>query len=274
MLKLHVGAWVSLISMMVLGTEVVFGQNYPNKPIRILTIAIGGGSDTVARIIAQGLTTRAGWQLIVDNRPGIISFDIGSKAQPDGYTLNVASSSLWIGPLMQKVPYDAVKDFSPITMTDGTPTVLVVHSSVPVNSIKELIALAKAKPGVLNYSSSSTGSSSHLSAELFKSMAGINIVRIQYKGGGPATLALLANEVQMRFSIVSGALPHIASGKLRGLAVTSAEPSALAPGIPTVAASGLPGYESITIEGVFAPAKTPATIVKRLNEEVVRVLNR
>jgi tripartite-type tricarboxylate transporter receptor subunit TctC len=263
--------------VMMLGGGIVYGQNYPSKPIRIVGSASGSGSDLVARIIAQGLTGIFGQQVIIDNRAGtggINAAEIVTKAPPDGYTLLYYSSNLWLLPLLQdNVPYDPVKDFAPITLTFRSPNLLVVHPSLPVRSVKDLIALAKARPGALNYGSGPTGSSNHLAAELFKAMANVNIVRIPYKGIAAVFTDLLGGQVQIVFSTAVSATPHVKSGRLRALAVTTAVPSALAPGLPTMAASGLPGYESAQMYGVFAPAGTPAALIRRLNEEIVRVLN-
>jgi tripartite-type tricarboxylate transporter receptor subunit TctC len=246
---------------------------YPNKPIRITTTESGGGSDIIARQIAQGISGPLGQPVIVENRGGgaTISGEIVAKASPDGYTLMVAAGTLWIGTLLRKTSYDPIRDFAPITLAVSTPNILVTHPSV-ANSVKELIALAKSKPGQLNYGSGATGASSHLAAELFKSMAGVNIVRIPYKGSGPAVTAVIGNEVQMMFPNAALVVPHIKSARLKGLAVTSAQPSAVLPELPTVAASGLPGYESELHTGLFAPAKTPAAIIKRLNQDTVRYL--
>jgi tripartite-type tricarboxylate transporter receptor subunit TctC len=266
---------VIAVCAMVLGAGVASGQNFPNKPIRIVTSEAGGGNDVQARLIAQGLTGALGEQVIVENRPsGIIPGDIVSKAQPNGYTLLLYNNALWTGPLIQSTPYDAVKDFSPIAAVAKAANVLVVNPALPIHSVAELIALAKAKPGELNYGSSGTGASNHLAAELFRVMAGINIVRINYKGAGPALTALLAGEIQLMFPTAGAVAPHIRTGRVRVLAVTSAEPTALAPGVPTVAASGLPGYESISIYGIFAPAGTPRALIDKLNREIVRLLNR
>ena len=197
-----------------------------------------------------------------------------AKAPPDGYTLFLSGSNFWVEPLLQKVPYDPARDFSPIAGATTSPLVFVVHPSLPVKSVKELIALAKARPGALNYSSSVTGTSGHLAAELFKSMAGVDIVRIGYKSGGQSVIALVSGEVQVAFNPAGGTvMSQVKSGRLRALAVTSAQPSVLAPGLPTMAAAGLPGYESSAIQSVFAPAKTPEAIITRLNQEILRFLN-
>ncbi len=249
------------------------GQAYPNKPIRIVTTAPGSGNDLVARLVAPRLSENWGQPVIVDNR-GIVAGEIVAKAPPDGYTLLFYGSPLWISPLIRKhVPYDPVRDFLPITLTVNTPNILVIHPSVPAKSVKELIALAKTRPGELNYGSASPGSTSHLAAELFKAMAGVDMVRIPYKGSGLALNALLAGEFHLMFPNAGSVAPHAKTGKLRALAVTSTEPSALAPGLPTMAASGLPGYESSSPFGTFAPARTPTAVVTQLHREIVRALN-
>ena len=251
------------------------GQGFPTRPVRVVTSTVGGTTDLVARVIAQGLTASLGQQVIVDNRPtGIIPGEIVVKAPPDGYTLLFHASSLWMMPLLQKVPFDPVKDLAPVTLATSTPYLVVLHPAVSVKTIKELIALARAKPGALNYGSGATGAASHLSAELFKHMAQINIVRVPYKGQGPAVLGLLGGEVQMSFASAPSVAGHIKSGKLRALAITTTRPSQLAPGLPTVAESGLPGYQSTASAGMFAPVKTPARLVTLLNREIVQVLNK
>ncbi|MBI4189040.1 MAG: tripartite tricarboxylate transporter substrate binding protein [Betaproteobacteria bacterium] len=266
--------WIFSFGSMVLGADVASGQDYPNKPIRIVTSIPGGTGDVVARLIAPRLSGSFGQRLIVDNRPsGVIPAEIVAKATPDGYTLLFYTTALWITPLLQKTPYDPVRDFSPITLAASSPNVLVVHPSVAANSVKELIALAKARPGELNYGTSGVGTSAHIAAELFKAMAGVNFVHVPYKGSGLVILALLGNEVQVNFAPAAAVAPHMKSSKVRALAVTSAQPSALLPGLPTVAASGLLGYETVNSVGILAPAKTPAAIINRLNQEIARVLN-
>jgi tripartite-type tricarboxylate transporter receptor subunit TctC len=256
------------------GAGAVSAQNYPNMPIRIVTSEAGGGNDVQARLVAQGLAGALGEQVVVENRPsGVIPGEVVSKAPPNGYTLLLYNNTLWIGPLLQNTPYDVVRDLAPVTSVAKGANVLVVNPATPVKSVAELVALAKAKPGELNYGSSGTGASNHLAGELFRVMAGVNIVRINYKGAGPALTALLAGELQLMFPTAGAVTPHVRAGRVRALAVTSAEPTALFPGVPTMAAF-LPGYESISIYGVFAPAKTPRTIIDKLNEEIVRFLNR
>lgn len=248
-------------------------QEFPSKPIRIIASPPGGANNFLARLIGQGLQDIAGWQFIVDNRPsgGFIQGDLLKNSPPDGYTLLVAAGSFTIGPLFDKAPYDVLKDFSPVCLVMSAPSVLVVHPSLPVKSVKQLIALAKAKPGQLNFSTSGTGSSNHLPAELFKQLTGTNMVRVNYKGAGPALTGLLSGEVQVMFATASSADPHVKAGRLRALAVTSAKRSPLID-LPTIAESGVPGYDFTASTGLLAPAGTPPAIVNRLNHEIVRVL--
>ncbi|MBI3044643.1 MAG: tripartite tricarboxylate transporter substrate binding protein [Betaproteobacteria bacterium] len=259
--------------MAINATGMVRGQDYPRKPIRVVTSPTGGGLDFIARTMAQGLSGPMGQQFIIDNRPTRLLPELVAKAPADGYHLLVHGSALWLLPFMAEVSHDPLRDFAPITQIARAPLVVVVHPSLPVKSVRDLLALAKARPGDLNYGSGSTGSSSHLSAELLKHMASVNIMRIPYKGLGAATNDLIGGRVHMMFATAPTAAAHVASGRLRALAITSARPSALAPGLPTVAASGLPGYEAATIYGLFAPARTPKTIIDRLNQETVRVVH-
>ena len=275
----HSALGACLIALMVAGSGTAHAQaTFPVKPIRIVTAAVGGASDFTARLLAQGLSNSFGQQVIVDNRggaSGIIAAQIVAKSPPDGYTLLLFTSPIWLLPLLQEnVPYDPVKDFAPVSMTDSSPSVLVVHPSLPVKSVRELIALAKARPGELNYSRASAGGASHLSAELFKSMAGVNFVPVPYKGGGPALLALLGGEVELTFASAGAVAAPLRSNRVRALAVTTAEPSRLFPGIPTVAASGLPGFESVLVNGLFAPAGTPASVINTLHQEAAQFLRK
>jgi tripartite-type tricarboxylate transporter receptor subunit TctC len=261
------------ISLVALGAEAE-AQSYPEKPIRVLTTTSGGPNDLASRLIADGVLASLGQRMVVENR-AIVGVEVAAKAPPDGYTLLHYTNVLWLMPLFRDgVAWDPVRDFSPITLTMTQPNIVVVHPSVPVTSIKELIALSKARPGELNYASSSTGATNHVAAELFKAMAGVSILRINYKGGGPAVHDLVAGHVQLMFGSAGVVAPHTKSGRLRALAVTSAEPTPLAPGLPTVAAAGLPGYESSQFSGMLAPARTPAAIINRLNQEITRVLQR
>ena len=248
---------LSCAAASIFGAMNAFGQAYPTKVVRIVTSEPGAGADFAARMIAQGLTARFGQQVIVENRGGangVIAAELVARAPPDGHTLLLFSSSFWTLPLMQSVPYDPVRDFVPITLALSSPNILVVHPSLPVKSVRDLIALAKARPGELNYGMGTAGSAGHIGAELFRTMAVIDIVRISYKGSGATMNALMSGEVQLFFAGAGSAAPHLRSGKLKALAVTSAQPSVLVPGLPTIAASGLPGYECAVQTGVFAPA--------------------
>jgi len=248
-------------------------QSYPDKPIRLITSEAGGGNDVQARLIATALSMRLNQRIVVDNRPsGVIPGDITAKAAPDGYTLLFYNNALWTASLLQKTPYDAMRDLAPVAWPSSTPNVLVVNADVPAKSVPELIALARAKPGELNYASSGTGASNHLAGELFKSMASVNIVRIAYKGAAQGMNDVVGGRVQVMFPTSVAATPFVKAGKVRALAVTSLRPSALAPGLPTIAASGLPGYESIAIYGMFAPTGTPRAVIALLNREIERVL--
>jgi tripartite-type tricarboxylate transporter receptor subunit TctC len=254
------------------GMGTASSQEYPNKAVRIITSPAGGGNDFVARLLARALSGPLGQQVIVDNRATILIADIAAKSPPDGYTLLVSGSAHWIGPLIDKTSYDPIKDFASITLTDRAPSILVVHPSMPVKSVKQLITLAKSRPGELNFAVGGPGSSNFMGAVLFSHMAKVSVVRIPYKGTGPATTAVMSGEVQAMFASAGGSAPHVKSGRLRALAVSSLKPSALAPDLPTVAATGLPGYVSETLHALYAPAKTPPAIVSRLNQEVTRYL--
>lgn len=276
MLSEHAFVSSFAMGMMVMAAGPALAQNYPDKPIRIVTGGTGGGNDLVARLIAQGLTGSLGQQVIVDNRPsGTIPQEVVAKARPDGYTLILSGSGFWIVPILQaNVLYDPVKDFSPITVPTNTPNILTVHPSLPVKSVKDLVALAKSRPGELNYGAAGLGASAHLGGELFKAVAGVDIVRINYKSVGAALTGLIAGQVHMTFGTAGSLLPHVKSGRLKALAVTSAQPSPLLPDLPTVAASGLPGYDLKQVFGIFAPAKTPEPIINKLHQEIVQLLNR
>ncbi len=254
------------------------GQGYPNKPIQMLTSEPGGGNDFAARLIAQGLSVNLGQQVLVVNRGaagGVVAAETVARAAPDGYTLLFYGSNIWLLPFLRsQVPYDPVRDFAPVTLAVSAAIILLVHPTLPVKSVRDLIALAKARPGALNYGSGASGSATQIATEMFKAMAGIDIAKISYKGNGPALNALMAGEVQLAFATPGSVAPHIQSGRLRALAVTTPQPSALLPGLPTLAASGLPGYEAASIVGAFAPAKTPAAVIGQLNQEFVQVLNR
>ncbi len=255
-----------------------FSQSFPTKAVRVVTGDPGGGTDFVGRLVAQVLGNALGQPMIVENRggaSGILAAQSVAKAAPDGHTLLLYGNRIWILQyLRDDVPFDAVKDFSPITLAVRSPNILVLHPAVPIDSVRALIASAKARPGSLNYAATGSGTPNHMAAELFRAMAGVDLVRINYKGTSAAMNGLLRNDVQIMFATVAAVLSHIKAGKLKVLGVTSAQPSALLPDVPTVAASGLPGYESGSAYGYFAPAGTSTTVITRLNQEIAGILRR
>ena len=251
-------------------------QTYPSRPIRLVVPQSAGGStDLVARPLARLLGEALGQPMVVDNRPGagsVIGTDLVAKAAPDGYTLLAVAASFTISPsLYPRLPFDPVRDFEPITLLASLPNILVVQRSLPVKSVQEFIALARSRPGQLNYGSSGVGTGTHLSMEWLKHMAGIQLVHVPYKGGAPAVNALLAGEVQVNLATISTALPHVKAGTLRALAVTTARRSAAAPEVPTLVESGLPEYVYSSWIGLLAPAKTPRAIVARLAAAAARI---
>ena len=253
-------------------------QTFPNKAIRLIVpFPPGGPNDILGRVLAQKLSEQLGYQVVVDNRGGaggIIGAELGARAAPDGYTLLLGgTASLSINPGLHKtLPYDPVKDFSAVSLVGTAPSMLIAHPTVPVKTVKDLIDLAKGKPGQLNFASAGIGTPPHLAGELFKSMAGVDMVHVPYKGGGPALTDLLAGQVGLYFSGISSALPFVKEGKVRGIAVTSAKRTAVVPDMPTFAESGLPGYEVGNWYAVLAPAATAPAIVTRLNSEVNKAL--
>jgi tripartite-type tricarboxylate transporter receptor subunit TctC len=253
-------------------------QDYPSKPIRLIVpFPPGGGNDTMARTVGHQLTAALGQQVVIDNRAGaggIIGAETAAKAAPDGYTLFLGGvGSHGINPnLHAKLAYDPVRDFAPVTLIASAPLILVVHPSVPAKSVKELIQLAKAKPGQLNFASNGAGGSSHLAAEMFKMMTATAMVHVPYKGLSPALTDLLSGQVQLMFSSTVAILPQVRAGRLRSLALTAAKRSPALPDVPTVAESGVAGYETASWYGVLAPAGTPQPIVDRLNREIVRIV--
>ena len=259
------------------GAQSGAAQNYPVKPIRwVLSFgAPGGAPDTIARMIGPKLTEVWGPQVVVDPRAGAggtIATDIVARSAPDGYTLLLASPSHAINTtLYGKLPYDTLADFTPVTLVAELPNILTVHPSLPVRSVKQLIALATAKPGALNFGSAGSGSSQHLAGELFNQMAGVRMVHIPYKGGGAVMIDLIAGQVQVTFGSAT-TLPHVRSGKAVALAVTTAKRASTLPELPTIAESGLPGYEASAWYIVLAPAKTPPAIVDKLHAEIVRAM--
>ncbi len=272
---LRFAVWLLCVGMMVCGAATVSGQNYPNKIIRILTAVPGSANDLGARLIAQGYTNTLGQRAIVENRAGLLGIEAVAKSPPDGYTLLFFGNGgiYFSGFFQTDVTWDPEKDFSPITLGLTSPNVLAVHPSLPVKSPKDLIALAKARPGDLNYASGPLGVEPHLAMELFKSMTKTNIVRIGYKGTGPSVSALMGGEVQVMIANAGTVMPQVRGGRLRGLAVTTEKPSPLAPELPTLT-TFVPGYISGVFIGLFAPAKTPAAIISLLNQEAARALTR
>jgi len=253
-------------------------QSYPAKPIRlILPFPPGGGTDVVGRLLAQKLGQALGQQVIVDNRAGAggrIGTDLVAKSLPDGYTLLLATSSVMgTGPaLYQKLPFDMPKDFAPISLVAYTAYVLVAHPSVPAKSVKDLVMLAKSKPGRLTYASSGAGGAAHLSGELFSAMAGVKMIHVAYKGSSPGMFSVVSGETDLMFSNALPALPQVKNGRLRALGATTPQRSALLPDVPTIAESGLRGFEVQQNYGVLAPAGTPREIVLRLNQEVGKAM--
>jgi tripartite-type tricarboxylate transporter receptor subunit TctC len=255
-----------------------FADNYPSKPVRVVVgFSAGGAVDNVARQLSQSLAKDAGGSFIVENRPGatgIIAADNVAKSSPDGYSLLVATqSTMVVGPsIYPKMGFDPIKDFTPVSLIASVPMVLVVHPSLPVKNVQELIAYARRENGGLSYASSGQGGPQHVAAELFGSMAKVKLMHVPYKGEANAISDLLGNQVPMMFSNLQPLLPHIKSGRLRALAVSSLQRSSVAPEIPTVAESGLPGFEALTWFGLFVPAGTPQPIVDQLNAEVKKGL--
>ncbi len=265
---------IAISAALVVSGSAAAAQNYPDKPIRLIVpFAPGGNTDVQARLIGHKLTAALGQQVIVDNRPGAggtIGVDMAAKSTPDGYTIVMASfGNILVGPsLYKKLPYDPVKDFDPIILISEPAGLIVVHPSVPVKSLKELIAYAKANPGKLNYASAGHGTWNHLFAEQLKSIAKIKITHIPYKGAGPAMNDVVGGHVQMMFAPFPSARIHINAGRLRALAATGTRRSALFPDVPTVAQAGLPGYSAASWFGILAPAGTPKPIINRLNQEI------
>lgn len=265
-----------------LGANSVAAQSnppYPTKPIRmVVPSSPGSGPDIMARAIGQALTESLGQPVVIDDRPGaggIIGSEAAAKSPPDGYTLIMSNAGAHTvnASLYAKLPYDPIRDFAAVTLVAMAPNILIVPPTLPARSVKELIALAKAKPGELTFGSGGNGSTAHLSGELFKSMAGINIVHVPFKGSPGAVIAVIAGQISMAFPNIPPALPQVRSGKLKALAVTTAKRSAALPDLPTVAESGLPGYEATAWFGVLAPAGTPSSIIAQLNAAIVRSLH-
>jgi len=252
--------------------------DYPAKLIRfIVANAPGGGADMLARAIAQKLSERVKQPVVVDNRPGaggVVGTEAAAKAPPDGYTIVMIATNHTVNPSLYKsLPYDALRDFEPVTQVTASPNVLVVHPSLPPTNLQELLALARRKPGQLNYSSAGNGTAGHLAAELMKVMAKVDLVHVPYKSAPQALADLMSGEVQLQFSNLMAALPQIGAKKLRGLAVTTSVRSPAIPALPTMAEAGLPGYRVDQTYGILAPGRTPAAMVERLNAEIVQILS-
>jgi tripartite-type tricarboxylate transporter receptor subunit TctC len=262
---------------LLLTVQAVSAQPYPNKPIRMIAVsAPGGGTDLLARTFAQGISDGLGQTVVIDNKPGgggIIATETLAKAAPDGYTILMSNTSHSVLPsLHAKLPYDPIKDFAPVSLVALSHSLLLVHPSLPVKSVRELIELARAQPGKLNYASGTTGASAHFGAELLKLMAGVNIVQVPYKGTAGQLTALLGGEVQMTFSTMPPALPLVQAGRLRAIAIGSPKRSSALPDVPTVAET-LPGFDIGAWNGILAPAGTPQAIIMRLNAEIVKITN-
>jgi tripartite-type tricarboxylate transporter receptor subunit TctC len=253
-------------------------QGYPTKPIRLLVpLAPGGGNDTVARLVGNRLTESLGQQVVVENRPGgagVIASDIVAKSPADGYTLYLASTTFTAAPsLVKKLPFDTLNDFAPITRLAVVPGALIVHASLPARSVRELIALARAKPGQVTFGSAGIGSGSHLGGELFKLLARVDLIHVPYKGSSLVTTALLSGEVMTAFTNPISSLPHVKAGRIRNLGVTSAERWPLLPDYPTLAESGVPGYELLIWNGIVVRAGTPTAVIERLYGELVKAVS-
>lgn len=254
-------------------------QGYPHKPIRVIvSVPAGGTPDVTARLVTPGLSNLLGQQLVVDNRGGaggLIGAELAANATPDGYTLFISSpGALTILPHLRKsVPYDTLRDFAPIGLISIGPFLLITHPSVPARTVKELIALAKAQPGKFNYASAGNGTANHLAMELFKSMAGINITHVPYKGAPQAVTDVLAGHMNMMFNSIAPIVAHIKSERVRVLGIAGAKRSPQLPDVPTISEAGVPGFEAVNWFGMFAPAKTPKQIITRLNEALVKVVN-
>ena len=263
-------AAVALVAMAAEAAE------FPKRPLRLVASGVGGTGDFTSRLIGPHLTSRLGQPVIVDNRPGgVIPGEILVNAPPDGHTLMMAGEVIWLAPFMRKsVPFDPLRDFAPIMLAVSSPNVLVVHPAVPVNSVQDLVKLAKQKPGALNMASSGIGNSNHLAGAIFNAMAGVDIVPIAYKGAQLAINDVIGGRVQLMFATANASSGHIASGRLKAIAVTTAQPTRLLPGLPTIASAGLPGYESAAKIGLFARAGTPQTALDLFHREVAEFLRR
>jgi tripartite-type tricarboxylate transporter receptor subunit TctC len=267
------GMVTPLLTGFVAPVHAATSQNYPVRPVRIVGPETATAGDIFARVIAHAISGPLGQSVIVDSqRSTNMAPVVVAQARPDGYTLLSSSNAFWYMPLLQKMSYDPIKDFLPVAWGTRSPNVIVTHPSLPVKNIQELIALAHSRPGQINFAGGSSGSASHLAGELFKQRANVDMVFVAFKGGGQALNDTIGGHVQVLFANLGAVIPHIKDGKLRALAVTSAQPTALAPELPTAVSAGLPGYVSESINGVFAPAGTPNAIVQRLNQVITLAL--
>lgn len=276
-MKIRATHWIAAALGVTLATLASAQAPYPSKPVRmIVPSSAGGGTDIIARIVAPRLSERLGQQVIIDNRPGagtMIGTELAAKAPGDGYTILMGLSTLATNPVIyKKVSYNALTDFAPITLVFSAPNILVVHPSLPIKTVKELIWFAQARPGQLNYASAGLGTNPHLCMELFLSLAGLKMVHIPYKGSAPAIIDLLSGQVVTMTATMLTGMPHIRSGRLRALGTTGAKRSAAAPDVPTVAEAGVPGYEAVQWYGALAPANTPKEIVTRLHRDLTGIL--
>lgn len=273
----HAVCTLALLASATTAATVNAAELYPARPIRLVSpFAAGGGNDMISRAMAQALGRNLGQGVVVDNRPGantIIGMDLVAKSPADGYTLIMTGSTIAINAALNpRLPYDSLRDFVAVSQIAATPLIVAVHPSLPAASIKELIALARKRPGELNFPSAGVGNVSHLAGELFNVMAGVRLVHVPYKGSAPATTDLLSGRVSVMFNSAFALLPYVKSGRLRALAVTGRARSALLPAVPTVMESGLSGYEAGTWYGLLAPAATPPAIINRLHAQTVRAL--
>jgi tripartite-type tricarboxylate transporter receptor subunit TctC len=272
LLVLRYAARILSVSMLVATAGATFGQdNYPVKAVRIITAEVGGNNDWIARLIAQELTRSLGQPVVVENRGGIAP-EIVAKAPPDGHTLLFYGGAAWLAPFLHPVSYDPVKDLAPITLVITSPNVLVVHPSLPLKSVKDLIALAKARPGVLNYGAGTVGAAPHLGMEMFKNLAQVDMLHVPYKGSSPMLTDLIGGRGLVGFDNVLSALPYISASQLRAIASSAAQRTSNLPTIPTIAESGLSGFEVMVWQGVLAPAETPADVITLLNQQFISAL--
>jgi tripartite-type tricarboxylate transporter receptor subunit TctC len=265
---------LGLIAGMLALSGAAFAQEFPTRPVRIVASEAGGGGDFAARVIAQNLGAILGQTAFVENRGGgVIAGDLVARAPADGHTLLLYGNTFWLLPLMRKsMPYDPLNDFVPVSLAARATNILVVHPSLPAKSVAELIKLARARPGEINYGSAAAGTVNHLAGELFKSMANVDVVRIAYRGTASVVNALMSGQVQLMFATAASVSPIIRAGRLRPLAVTTPDRFSLFPELPTMSEAGLKGFESVSIHGIFAPARTPPAIVNRLNGAIGQVL--